>query len=91
MLDVDAVGKLLFGNPTRLRLCLWILERDKTFYQSEPPTDVGVTNAIRQSLTRLVALGMLAEYHPDGSLRINYETTDSPLWSIIQAVRDLLP
>jgi hypothetical protein len=39
--DVQQVGKLLFGRACRLELALWIAHRDKPqFFQSEPPKEV---------------------------------------------------
>jgi hypothetical protein len=38
LVDVDEVGKLVFGRPCRLALALWIVRQHKPrFYQSEPP------------------------------------------------------
>lgn len=88
-MDLTRVGKLLFGNPTRLRLAVWALEHDKRFFQSEPPRDVGVTNAVRDALRQLTQLDMLVEDRPDGENRVYYSVTASPLWSIIRATRDV--
>jgi hypothetical protein len=90
-LDVNEVGKLLFGRPCRLALALWIVRREKPhFYQSEPPRDVILQGDLAKELGRLVRLGMLREERPDDSRRVYYDRTDSPLWKIIAAAADVL-
>jgi hypothetical protein len=90
-LDVDEVGKLLFGRPCRLALALWIVRHDKPrFYQSEPPREVILQSDLAKELTRLVRLGMLEEERRDDARRVYYDRTDSPLWNIIQAAADVL-
>jgi hypothetical protein len=90
-LDVNHVGKLLFGRPCRLALALWIVRHDKPrFYQSEPPRDVILQSDLAKELGRLVSLGMLQEERPDDVRRVYYERTDSPLWEIIKAAADVL-
>ena len=89
-MDVDEVGKLLFGRPCRLALALWIVRRDKPrFYQSEPPRDVIWPGDLAKELGRLVRLGMLVEERRDDARRVYYERTGSPLWKIIQAAADV--
>jgi hypothetical protein len=90
MLDAQHVGKGLFGNPTRLRLALWVLRHDKQFFQSEPPRWVGVPNAIRQELDKLRDLGMIVRQRPPGENRVYYERTDSTLWEIIDVADRVL-
>lgn len=90
MPDIEDVGKVLFGNPTRLRLALWALRHDKQFFQSEPPREVGVPTAIRLELEKLVNLDMLARQHPPGENRVYYERTRSALWEIIEAAEHAL-
>jgi hypothetical protein len=90
-LDVNHVGKLLFGRPCRLALALWIVRHDKPrFYQSEPPRDVIWQGDLAKELSRLVSLGMLLEERPDDVRRVYYERTDSPLWEIIKAAADVI-
>lgn len=90
-MDVNHVGKLLFGRPCRLALALWIVRHDKPrFYQSEPPRDVILQSDLAKELGRLVSLGMLLEERPDDVRRVYYERTDSPLWEIIKAAADVL-
>jgi hypothetical protein len=90
-LDVNHVGKLLFGRPCRLALALWIVRRDKPrFYQSEPPRDVIWPGDLAKELGRLVRLGMLEEERRDDARRVYYERTDSPLWEIIKAAADVI-
>lgn len=90
-MQVDRVGELLFGRKGRLRLAIWILRRDKpTFFQSEPSREVDVPSAVRQELTKLVTLGMLAEDRPEGDRRIYYTRTDSSLWKIIEAAAEVI-
>jgi hypothetical protein len=90
-LDVNHVGKLLFGRPCRLALALWIVRHDKPrFYQSEPPRDVILQSDLAKELGRLVSLGMLLEERPDDVRRVYYERTDSPLWEIIKTAADVL-
>ena len=85
-MDVDEVGRLLFGRPCRLALALWIARHDKPrFYQSEPPREVILQSDLAKELSRFVRLGMLEEERRDDSRRVYYERTGSPLWNIIQA------
>lgn len=89
-MDVRVVGKQLFGRPCRLTLAIWILRHGKSrFYQSEPPREVILQGDAAKELSRLVGLGMLEELRPDDNRRVYYETTDSPLWKIIQAAADV--
>lgn len=80
----------LFGRPCRLPLALWILKRDKAFFQSEPPRSVGPPTAIRQELDRFVKAGLLDERRPDGDNRVYYERSDSPVWAIIRTAADVI-
>jgi hypothetical protein len=90
-LDVDEVGRELFGRPCRLALALWIARRDKPlFYQSEPPREVILQSYLGSELGRLVRLGMLDEERPEDARRVYYSRTDSPLWGIIQAAAEAL-
>jgi hypothetical protein len=90
-LDVNEVGKLLFGRPCRLALALWILRQDKPrFYQSEPPREVILQGDLAKELGRLIRLGMLDEVRPDDARRVYYDRTGSPLWKIIEAAADVL-
>ncbi len=84
--DVDEVGRLLFGRPCRLRVALWIHQRGRQrFYQSEPPPEIIPQSAAGTELRRFVHLGMLTEHREAGSRRVYYETTSSPLWNVIVA------
>ena len=90
-MDVDEVGKLLFGRPCRLALALWIVRRDKPrFYQSEPPRDVIWPGDLAKELGRLVRLGMLVQERRDDARRVYYERTDSPLWKIFQVAAEVI-
>jgi hypothetical protein len=90
-LDVNEIGKLLFGRPCRLALALWIVRREKPrFYQSEPPREVILPGDLAKELSRLVRLGMLHEERRDDSRRVYYDRTDSPLWKIIEAAADVI-
>lgn len=80
----------LFGRPCRLPLALWILDHDKTFFQSEPPRTLGPPTAIRQELDRFVKAGLLDQYRPDGENRVYYERSESPIWAIIRAAKDVV-
>jgi hypothetical protein len=89
--DVDEVGRLLFGRPCRLTLALWIVRHGKgRFYQSEPPRDVILQSNAAQELGKLVRLGMLLEERPDDARRVYYERTNSPLWKIIEAAAEVI-
>jgi hypothetical protein len=89
--DVQQVGKLLFGRACRLDLALWIARRDKPqFFQSEPPKEVVLPSDAAKELGRLVRLGMLEEERPDGDRRVWYFRTDSRLWKIIEAAAEAL-
>lgn len=90
-MDVDEVGRLLFGRPCRLALAVWIVRQSKpSFYQSEPPREVIHQSASAAELKRLVKLGMLEELRPDDSRRIYYVRTSSQLWRIIQTAADVI-
>ena len=90
-MDVNEVGKLLFGRPSRLALALWIYRHDKPrFYQSEPPREVILQGDLAKELGRLVRLGMLHEERRDDSRRVYYDRTDSPLLKIIEAADDVI-
>jgi hypothetical protein len=90
-LDVDEVGRLLFGRPCRLALALWIVRHDKPrFYQSEPPRDVILQGDAAKELGKLVSLGMLLEERRDDARRVYYERTGSPLWKIFEAAAAVL-
>jgi hypothetical protein len=89
--DVEEVGKLLFGRPCRIALALWIVGRDKPrFFQSEPPREVILQGDLGKELHRLVRLGMLEEERPDGDRRVWYTRTSSKLWKIIEAAAEAL-
>jgi hypothetical protein len=88
-LDVNEVGKQLFGRPCRLTLALWIVRHDKRFYQSEPPREVILQSDLADELSRLVRLGMLHEDRPDDTRRVYYERTNSPLWKIFESAAEL--
>jgi hypothetical protein len=89
--NVDEVGKLLFGRPCRLKLALWIAHRDKPrFFQSEPPKEVISPGNAAEELGKLIRLGMLEEERPDGDRRVWYSRTDSRLWKIIEAAAEAL-
>ena len=90
-MDVDEVGRLLFGRPCRLALALWIVRHDKPrFYQSEPPREVIPQGQAAKELDRLISLGMLDEERPDDARRVYYNRTASPLWKIIEAAAEVL-
>jgi hypothetical protein len=90
-LDVNEVGKQLFGRPCRLALALWIVGHYKPdFYQSEPPREVILQGSASDELGRLVRLGMLEVQRRDDTRRVYYERTGSPLWKIIQAAADVM-
>ena len=90
-MDVDEVGKLLFGRPCRLALALWIVRHDKPrFYQSEPPREVIWPGDLAKELGRLVRLGMLVQERRDDARRVYYERTDSPLWKIFEAAAEMI-
>ncbi|GAB3451638.1 hypothetical protein [Actinophytocola sediminis] len=85
-MEVDEVGRLLFGRPCRLRVALWIHQRGgRRFYQSEPPLTVIPQSAAGTELRRFVHLGMLTEHRESGSRRVYYDITTSPLWAIVIA------
>jgi len=85
-MEVDEVGRLLFGRPCRLRVALWIHARGgRRFYQSEPPPEVIPQSAAGTELRRFVHLGMLTEHRESGSRRVYYEITTNALWTIVVA------
>ena len=90
-MDVNEVGRLLFGRPCRLTLALWIVRHDKPrFYQSEPPREVILQSDTSDELKRLVRLGMLHEDRPDDTRRVYYERTTSPLWKIFESAAEAI-
>lgn len=90
-MNLDEVGGVLFGRTCRLALAIWIVRSDKpTFFQSEPPREVGVPSAVREELSKLVTLGMLHEERPDADRRVYYTRTDSTLWKIIEAAAEVI-
>src|SRR5882724_545961 len=90
-MDVETVGKELFGRPCRLALALWIAGHHKPrFYQSEPPREVILQGEAAKELGRLVRLGMLEEERPDDARRVYYVRTSSPLWKIIEAAAEAI-
>jgi hypothetical protein len=90
-MDPGEVGRLMFGRPSRLRLALWIHQRDgRPFYQSEPPDSVIAQSAAGTELRRLVHLGMVTEHRETGSRRVYYHRTNSALWNIIVAAARVL-
>jgi hypothetical protein len=89
--EIDEVGRLLFGRPCRLRVALWIHARGgRRFYQSEPPPEVIPQSAAGTELRRFVHLGMLTEHRESGSRRVYYEITTSALWTIVIAAARVL-
>jgi hypothetical protein len=90
-LDVDEVGRLLFGRPCRLALALWIVRHDKPhFYQSEPPREVIRQGDLADELGKLVRLGMLEEERRPDARRVYCNRIGSPLWKIIEAAAEVL-
>jgi hypothetical protein len=90
-LDADEVGKQLFGRSCRLRLAIWIVQRDKPrFFQSEPPREVILQGDVAKELGHFICLGMLEQERPDDSRRVYYVRTDSPLWKIIEAAAEVI-
>jgi hypothetical protein len=89
--DATQVSDDMFGRACRLPLMLWVLRHPKDrVYQSEPPESLGARTALRQELDRMVRMGLLREERPDGDPRVYYAKTDSPLWEIVEAARDVL-
>jgi hypothetical protein len=89
--DVNEVGRQLFGRPCRLALAVWIVRLEKpVFYQSEPPREVIPQGHAGGELARLVGLGMLEVQRRDDSRRIYYVRTGSPLWKIFEAAADVI-
>ena len=90
-LDVETVGKELFGRPCRLALALWIAGHDKPrFYQSEPPREVILPGDLAKELGHLVRLGMLEVERREDARRVYYDRTSSPLWKIIEAAAEVV-
>lgn len=90
-MDERVVGKLLFGNPTRLALTRWIAQRDgEPFFQSEPDRTVGTASAVREELGKLERLGMVTATTGDRAGRIYYQSTTSSLWKIIVTADEVL-
>lgn len=90
-MEATRVSALLFGRPCRLPLMLWLLDHPKgRIFQSEPPTELGARTAIREELSRLSQVGLLDEERPDGDPQVYYVRTDSPLWDIVRAAREVI-
>jgi hypothetical protein len=80
-----AAAKGVFGSPTRIALLVWARQRDKAFFQSEPPPEVGPATQVRAELERLVALGMFTATANPAERRTYYEIETGPLWRIVDA------
>lgn len=90
-MEINELGRVLFGRPCRLRLALWILEQsNRRFYQSEPPVSVIVQSAAAVELQRFASIGMLSVSPTREHRRIYYQRTNSQLWLAIKAIRDAL-
>lgn len=90
-MEIDELGRVLFGRPCRLRLALWILEQsNRRFYQSEPPASVIVQSAAAIELQRFASIGMLSVSPTKEHRRIYYQRTNSRLWSAIETIREAL-
>ncbi len=90
-MDIEEVGKRLFGRRCRLTLALWVVRREKPrFFQSEPPKEVILPSDAARELGHLVQLHMLEEERPDGDRRVWYVRTDSKLWKIIETAAEVL-
>lgn len=79
------VSDCLLGRRCRLGVALYALQNPKgRFFQSEPPRfPSGTATAIAEELQRLVGIGMLDEERPDGTTKVFYVRTRSPLWAIV--------
>jgi hypothetical protein len=90
-MDANELGKQLFGRSCRLRLAIWIVQRDKPrFYQSEPPREVILQSDAAKELGHLVRLGMLEQERPDEIRRVYYVRTRSLLWRIIEVAAEVV-
>ena len=88
---VDTYGELVFGRRLRLRVLLWVAERDEVFNQSQAAAGVGYSSSgeVGKELERLVALDMVRKYgRPTRVGPQNYaRIADHPGWLIAEAVR----
>ena len=92
-MDLDNVGKLLFGRSLRLRVAAWILGRglEAPFFQAEAAAGVMYSaSAVASELDRFIELGMLSKFDDEGSSRRLYYLCNkgNPLWSAVQAAVD---
>lgn len=84
-MDLDVVGKGLFGRRVRLRLAIYAF-RTPTFFLSEAADSLKEPiSAVRDELGRLVDLEMIQRVAFPGDRRVYFARRDSPLWTIIEA------
>jgi hypothetical protein len=88
-------GEAIFGRQLRADLAVWIVGLDPgRFFLSEAqeamPSEC--RTGIAGELERLAAVGMLAEDQSQpGDRRRYFNRTDSDLWHVFLAARDVLP
>lgn len=91
--NADLVGAELFGRSARLQLTLWILGRERRFWQQQAADDLGIkAQYLKTELTHLLRLGMIETVALDepGERRIFYTRVEHPLWGIIEAASTAL-
>ena len=89
---MDNLGKTMFGRSLRLRVLLWVHGQKSHFYQTQAAQGVSYsTSGVETELARLEELGMIRRFARTGNVgRVNYLVVDSPLWTVIEAVEDVL-
>lgn len=92
-MDTAWVGERLFGRAARLRVGLWVFQRDlSVFYQAEAVAGTGLPQSnVKEELERLVSLQMITLLPRDkGSRRQYYVRWDGPLWAVFAAAEQAL-
>lgn len=89
-MEHDRLLKLLLGRALRVHLATWVLDNGPVFAEHDVIEDLGgrgVASGVRQELTKMVELGMVAPA-PTDERRNYYQALDSPLWDIFRVTRD---
>jgi hypothetical protein len=88
---VEKLGHFLFGRKLRLRVALWVLEQEETFFLTQAAKGIDYSaSGVREELDRLEHLGMVRRLEYHGSGKAYYMRSDGPLWRVIEAARDAL-
>lgn len=88
----EAIGRTLFGRPSRMIVCLWIAsmsdKRAAMFNGSQiwdwcQQTDRKIIQNASADLHRLAEIGMIERTHIEDSRAKWYRRCDHPMWDVI--------